>query len=82
MRQYSHRDRDAIDLRNASRKRKQQEENTIWFSILRRARKLETWIVGILILVVIISVVCPVLNKVSETFGIVATAAGKQASAP
>ncbi|HRH93537.1 MAG TPA: hypothetical protein PKV72_03315 [Candidatus Peribacteria bacterium] len=76
MKNLSHRERDAIELRNARRRRELDEKNTLWAAIIGRMRRIETWFVVILTLVVGYAIVLPVLQWVSKVFDTVSKVNG------
>lgn len=69
MRNLSRRERDAIELDNA-RRRKLDEQNAFWAAIIGRMRRIETWFVVILTLVIGYAVVLPVLQWAGKVFDI------------
>lgn len=70
MRNLSRRERDAIELDNARRRRKLDEQNVFWAAIIGRMRRIETWFVVILTLVIGYAVVLPVLQWAGKVFDI------------
>jgi hypothetical protein len=76
MKNLSSRERDAVELRNARRRRELDEKNSLWSAIIGRMRRVETWIVTAVLAIVMYSVVLPALQWVAKVFDTVSKVNG------